>query len=293
MLWTSTDTYELHELDMIRMTESRTLQPLHFNLDMQEAAIDHNVNDLLVADTFDHSNPAIDYADAGGTDGGGHWFGQNHQWFASTQSTFTNAQSQAIVDSLIAGYMASPSHEANILDVRHDFAGISNLFSGNYTGDKGEFTQNGVSYNKAWVNTEDFGSTVDKPDVIVFAYDDLDNDHEFDIGEGLAGVTVTIKNAFTQATLTATTDNTGYASIELASWGKYNVYIGPGTQIDAVLDMGPNAVGHGTYGMNMMIDAENPLDADQLVERADPGYWGALDNYLHLASPDPGGGWWG
>lgn len=291
-LWTNMDAYMLHELNWLRNAEEGTdhdVQPLHFNVDLQEAAIKHSSDDLLIADnpadSTGHSNPATDYTNAGGVGAAGHYFAQNHSYIAggSVPNNTSNADQQAIVDTyFMAGYENSPSHLANMLDARHEFAGISSLFAGDYTGDKGEYTYNGNSYTDAWVNTQDFGEIDGDPNpfsdadsvIFGFCYADANGNHEYDIGEGQSGVNIRAYSAGGGDHYT-TSDSTGYFQLAAPPSGfTYSIWFGATTGT-ADLTSFTHSSGH-----NSMIDAEDPTTVANMTVQSEP-FWG-FDYYWHL-----------
>lgn len=196
---------EQYMLELINAERAKTgAQPLAFNGTLNDAAEGHS-RWMIDADIFSHTG-------AGGSDAGtrmraagygftGTWgWAENIAW-VSTRGAPGLADETAL---LHTNLMNSAGHRANLLNGNYREIGIG-LEQGNFQGWDAAM----VSQNFARSGTSVFLTGV--------AYDDLDGDRFYDVGEGLAGATLTATNTATGQVFTAATGQAGGYSLALAA----------------------------------------------------------------------------
>ena len=161
-------------------------QPLAFNTQVIAAARAHSAW-MLANNTFSHTgvngSRAINrMSDAGYPFVIPYLWGENVSWRGSTGSIDITATTRQNHD----GLMRSPSHRVNLMADRAEEAGFGIL--------QGRFVS-GYSYNASMV-TQNFAMSagspvVDAPFVTGVVYRDLNGNGAYDVGEGIAGVTLT------------------------------------------------------------------------------------------------------
>lgn len=161
-------------------------QPLAFNPKVIEAARAHSAW-MLSTNTFSHvgvnGTRAINrMADAGYPFVIPYLWGENVSWRGSTGSIDVTAATRQNHD----GLMRSPSHRVNLMADRAEEAGFGIL--------QGKFVS-GYSYNASMV-TQNFATSagspaIDAPFVTGVVYRDLNKNGAYDVGEGIAGLTIT------------------------------------------------------------------------------------------------------
>lgn len=202
--------YEQYMLELINAERAKVgAQPLAFDLDLNEAAEKHSAW-MLSTDTFSHTgaggSSAGDRMKAAGYVFSGSWaWAENIAWM----STRAPAGLQDEVLGLHNALMNSSGHRTNLLNDTYREIGV-----GFEVGQYG-------SYEAAMV-TQNFARTAGNPFLTGVAFDDLDGDKAYDVGEGLGSLTVSAKNNSTGAVTTASTTAVGGYDIELAA-GTYTV----------------------------------------------------------------------
>jgi Ca2+-binding RTX toxin-like protein len=184
-------------------------QPLAFDLDLNEAAEKHSAW-MLSTDTFSHTG-------AGGSSPGdrmkaaGYVFSGSWAWAENIAWMSTRAPSglQDEVLGMHNALMNSSGHRTNILNDTYREIGV-----GFEVGQYG-------SYEAAMV-TQNFARTAGNPFLTGVAFDDLDGDKAYDVGEGLGSLTISARNNSTGAVTTTTTTAAGGYGFELAA-GTYTV----------------------------------------------------------------------
>ena len=144
---------------------------------------------MLATDTFSHtgaggSSPGDRMAAAGYSFTGSWTWGENIAWVGTTGTVNQLTSTIDINDNLFL----SPGHRENMLgaNFREMGAGIST----------GPFTYLGTTYNSEMA-TENFAKTGTSLFVTGVTYNDLDHDRFYDVGEAIAGRTVTVKSGST------------------------------------------------------------------------------------------------
>lgn len=171
------------------------------NSDLIDAAIAHS-QWMLDTDIFSHtgaggSSPTQRMLAVGYTLSGSWTTGENIAWAGTTGSVNLEAYTQRLHDNLFK----SAGHRLNILNASFREIGIGEL-TGNFSG-----------YNAAIV-TEDFARSGSSYFITGVAITDADGDEFYDIGEAMAGITVTVA---------------GQGSDVTAAAGGYNVAVSSGT----------------------------------------------------------------
>ncbi|WP_270937827.1 CAP domain-containing protein [Falsiroseomonas oryzae] len=180
--------------------------PLAFNPLLIDAARGHS-DWILATDTFSHTG-------AGGSSPGdrmtaaGYVFSGSWTW-GENIALRSGALSSTTVELLHEQLFESAGHRANLLNVNFRETGLG-LAQGEYRG----FT--------ASVVTEVFARSGSNVFLTGVAFDDRDGDRFYDPGEGLGGVTLTIRNTATGAVTTATSWSAGGYSVALGA-GSYEV----------------------------------------------------------------------
>lgn len=202
--------YEQYMLELINTERAKAgAQPLAFDGDLNEAAETHSAW-MIATDTFSHTgaggSSAGDRMTAAGYVFSGAWaWGENIAWV----STRAPAGLQDEVELLHANLMNSAGHRANILNDSYREIGV-----GFEVGQYG-------SYEGAFV-TQNFALTASNPFLTGVAFDDLDGDRRYDVGEGLGSLTISARNNATGAVTTTTTAAAGGYDLALAG-GNYTV----------------------------------------------------------------------
>ncbi len=218
-------------------------QPLAFNPLLLDAAGSHS-EWMIATDSFSHtgvggSSPGARMQAAGYVFSGSWSWGEN---IALRSGALDATTAGALHDQLFL----SASHRTNILNGNFREAGFG-LAEGDYRG----YT--------ASVLTENFAKSGSSVFLLGVAFDDADGDRFYDPGEGLGGVTLTIRNTVTGATSGATTWSAGGYQLALAA-GSYEVTFSGGGLATPVL----RSVTIG--GSNVKLD----LDVDALVASPPP-----------------------
>lgn len=202
--------YEQFILELINAERAKAgVQPLAFDGDLNEAAETHS-RWMLDADKFSHtgssgSNAGQRMMAAGYKFSGSSAWAENIGW-TSTRAPAGLQDEAALIHSNL---MNSTGHRTNLLNGSYREIGIG-LETGDFQG-----------WNAAMV-TQNFARTATNPFLTGVAFDDKDGDRAYDVGEGLAGVTVTVTNGATGQVSTTTTGAAGGYDLELAA-GSYRV----------------------------------------------------------------------
>lgn len=202
--------YEQYLLELINAERGKAaVQPLAFDTDLNDAADNHNAW-MIATDTFSHtgsggSNPGQRMTAEGYSFTGSWTWGENIAW----GTTRSPVGYQDEVQLLHTNLMNSAGHKANLLNANFREVGLG-VAVGEYGGREGAFV------------TEDFAKTGSSVFVTGVAFDDKDGDRFYDPGEGMGGLTVTVKNIASGQTLTATTMDAGGYDVALSS-GTYSV----------------------------------------------------------------------
>lgn len=202
--------YEQYMLELVNAERAKVgAQPLAFDSSLNTAAENHSAW-MISTDSFSHtgaggSSPGARMTAAGYTFSGSWSWGENIAW-ASTRAP-AGLQDEVLL--LHTNLMNSSGHRANILNGNYREIGI-----GFEVGQYG-------SYEGAFV-TQDFASTATNPFLTGVAFDDLDGDKRYDVGEGLGNLTVSATNNTTGAVKTTTTTAAGGYDLDLAA-GTYIV----------------------------------------------------------------------
>lgn len=202
--------YEQYMLELINSERAKVgAQPLAFDGDLNESAENHS-SWMIATDTFSHtgaggSSPGDRMKAAGYVFSGSWAWAENIAWM----STRAPAGLQDEVLQLHTNLMNSSGHRANLLNDTYREIGVG-LEAGQYG-----------SYEGAFV-TQNFARTASSPFLTGVAFDDLDGDRRYDVGEGLGSFTISAKNNSTGAVTTTTTTAAGGYDIGLAA-GTYTV----------------------------------------------------------------------
>ena len=185
-------------------------QPLAFNTLIGDSADAHSAW-MLSTDTFSHtgsggSNPGQRMLAAGYE---GWAWGENIAWSGTTGTVNVAAEAVNHHDMLFE----SAGHRTNIMNASFREIGIGTL--------TGDFRSGQTNYN-AVMTTQNFAASGSAFFVTGVAINDLDDDRFYDIGEGLGGVTVTVRNDMVNETSTATWSSGGY-SLVINSFGERDV----------------------------------------------------------------------
>jgi serralysin len=188
--------HEQYLLELINAERGRVgAQALAFDGDLNEASEGHS-QWMLATDTFSHTGSGGSSAGTRMTNAGysftGSWsWGENIAW-ATTRSP---AGTQDEVLLLHTNLMNSSGHRANILNANYREVGLG-FEVGDYGGREGAFV------------TENFARSGSSVFLTGVAFDDMDGDRFYDVGEGLGGLTLTAVSN-TGATFTTTTYGSG------------------------------------------------------------------------------------
>ncbi len=204
------NTAEQFMLELINAERSQVgAQPLAFDGDLNTSSENHS-SWMLSTDTFSHTgangSDAGDRMEAAGYNFSGNWtWGENVAW----KSFSGTVNIQAEVQQLHTNLMNSPGHRANLLKDGFREIGVGVEI--------GRFQ----NFDAAMV-TQNFARTESEYFLIGVAFNDLDSDNHYDIGEGFGNVTVSAKNNETGSIDTTTANSGGGYDLELAS-GNYTV----------------------------------------------------------------------
>lgn len=202
--------YEQYMLELINAERAKVgAQPLAFDGDLNESSEQHSAW-MIATDTFSHTgsggSSAGDRMAAAGYVFSGSWaWAENIAWM----STRAPAGLQDEVQQLHTSLMNSAGHRTNLLNDTYREIGVG-LEVGQYG-----------SYEGAFV-TQNFARSSTSPFLTGVAFDDLDGDKRYDVGEGLGNLTVTARNTTTGSVFTTTTGTAGGYDLELAA-GTYTV----------------------------------------------------------------------
>ena len=215
---TQANAYEQYMLELINVERAKVgAQPLAFDGDLNESAENHSAW-MIATDTFSHtgaggSNPGDRMKDAGYIFSGSWSWGENIAWLSTSAPTGYQDEVQQLHTML----MNSSGHRANILNSNFREIGIG-FEVGQYQSYEGAFA------------TQNFAKTNTNPFLTGVAFDDLDNDLRYDIGEGLGNFSISAKNNTTGAVTTTKTTLAGGYELELAA-GNYTIsFSAPGYQ---------------------------------------------------------------
>jgi hypothetical protein len=230
--------FEQYFLELINAERAKTgAQPLAFNDTLNGAAELHS-QWMIATDTFSHpgaggSNPTARMSSAGFTFAGSWASGENIAWASLRGAPGYDDE----VTLLHSNLMNSPDHKANILNPTYQEIGLGF--------EVGQFGK----YQGAFI-TEDFAKSGTAPFLTGVAFRDLDADHAYDPGEGIAGLSVTVVGAG-GATYSATTGAAGGYSLRLPA-SNYTVTFSGAT---IASDTHQVTVG----AQNVKLDLVNPL----------------------------------
>jgi hypothetical protein len=202
--------YEQYILELVNAERAKIgAQPLAFDGDLNESAELHS-DWMLDFDVFSHTgangSSAGNRMAAAGYSFTGSWsWAENIAWMSARSPS--GWQDEAL--GLHTNLMNSTGHRTNILNANFREIGIG-FETGDYKG-----------YNAAMV-TQNFAKTGGNPFLTGVAFDDMDGDRFYDVGEALAGVTVTVTNTATGQVLSTQAGAAGGYELELAA-GTYNV----------------------------------------------------------------------
>ncbi|MGA0608218.1 CAP domain-containing protein [Phenylobacterium sp. VNQ135] len=205
---TALEQYMLELVNQYRISQG--VQPLAWDPDLGESAELHS-QWVLQTDTFTHegaggSSPTARMA-AAGYQLTGSWTTAENLALRSINGTPTL---QDDVELLHQQLLASPGHHANIVNATLRELGVG-IELGEYQG------------YQAVMATQNFAKTGTAFFITGVAFDDLDGDLRYDVGEGLGGLTVTVATAG-GAVVGATSTYAQAGGYELAvSPGTYNV----------------------------------------------------------------------
>ena len=233
---------EQYLLELTNQTRlSLGLQPLAWDAALG-ASSDTHTQWLFQNDVFQHTADLVGLISASGWEwrAGSYEFFENHQW-----SWGYPGGEQAQVDVHYNGYLNSPSHYAAITDPVHRVAGMSTGY--------GEF----AGYNGAFITTQHFGQNERLPYLTGVAYNDLNHDGSYDMGEGLSGITVDVIDAGGFHHMTTTGSAGGY-SLELGA-GTYRVEVE--TPAGSMISVQSVTLGN----LNVKLDVVNPIFPETLT----------------------------
>ena len=201
---------EQYMLELINSERAKVgAQPLAFDGDLNESSENHS-NWMIATDIFSHtgvggSSPG-DRMEASGYEFSGSWaWGENIAY----RSTSAPDGLQDEVQKMHTSLMNSSGHRANILSTSFREIGVGI--------EVGQFR----NFEAAFV-TQNFARTASDFFLTGVAYNDLDNDNNYDIGEGFGNITISAKNNATGAITTTTSNAGGGYNLELAN-GTYTV----------------------------------------------------------------------
>ncbi len=203
--------YEQYILETINTEREKVgAQPLAFNGYLNDASEDHSAW-MDATDTLSHtgaggSSPYDRMIDAG------YVFSSTFRAYGENIAGLSLRSPSDYIDEIDivhSFFMGSSGHRANILNNTFREIGIG-FTVGHYT-----------SYDSIFI-TQDFAATTTKPFLTGVAFDDQDSDKDYDINEGLGGLTVKAQNNVTGTLYTTQTGPGGGYALELNS-GNYTV----------------------------------------------------------------------
>ena len=210
--------------------------PLAFDWDLNEAAEVHSAW-MLETDIFSHSgeggsSPGDRMRDAGYHFFGNWTWGENIAW----RSVRGEPGLQDDVAALHNNLMNSSGHRANILNSNFREIGLG-VEQGNMDG-----------FNAAIV-TQNFAKTGSDFFLVGVAFDDIDRDGFYDIGEGLGLIAVEVQDSSGRVLETGTTSS-----------GGYQIALSQGTYLVTFSGAGIAPVSHSVVidGANVKLDLVNP-----------------------------------
>lgn len=234
--------YEQYMLELINRDRAQNggLQPLAFNLNLNDAADGHTAW-MLANGVFSHTgangtDPGARMSNAGYVFSGAWGWAENIAWV----TTGGAAGFQDEVAQLQTNLMNSAPHRANLLNGSYKEIGIG-FATGLYQG-----------HDSAFV-TQDFAYKTEASFLTGVAYDDLNGNRFYDVGEGLTHVTVTAVNAATGQSFTTAANDAGGYQLQLAA-GTYHVTFADGVHAASTVD---ETIG----SLNVKADWINPAAA--------------------------------
>lgn len=204
------DANEQYLLELINAERAKAgAQPLAFDNDLSEAAEGHS-RWMISTDIFSHTgaggSTSTQRMQQAGYSLQGSWAtGENIAWATTRNPTGYSDEVQLLHTNL----MNSSGHRANLLNPNFREVGLG-FEVGEYKGRSTAFV------------TENFGKTGTDLFLTGVAFDDKDGDRFYDPGEGMAGITVTVKNGAGQVVATTTTRDAGGYDLALKA-GTYTV----------------------------------------------------------------------
>ncbi len=205
--------------------------PLAPNAYLSTAAEAHS-NWMLAADIFSHTGQNGSAPDdrivSAGYDLTGNWsWGENLAWYGTTG----RINLSKAIDIHHTGLYQSASHRENIFGESFQEVGLAQV--------QGKFSNGGTDFNTSML-TQSYGSTGSSVFITGVAYQDRSRDGFYSIGEGRAGVKISVAGA---------EDVTGKA-------GGYAVAIAPGGPVDVTISAGrqTSMVRVDTSGGNVKLD---------------------------------------
>lgn len=244
------NTAEQFMLELINAERSQVgAQPLAFDGNLNASSENHS-SWMLSTDIFSHTGAggsnAGDRMETAGYDFSGNWtWGENVAW--KSFSGTVNIQTE--VQQLHTNLMNSPGHRANLLkdDFREIGVGV----------EIGRFQ----NFDAAMV-TQNFARTASEFFLIGVAFNDLDSDNHYDIGEGFGNVTVSAKNNETGSIVTSTANVGGGYDLELAN-GNYTITFSGNDFTTTALQTSIN-------NKNVKLDLINPDNSDTSTPIPEP-----------------------
>jgi hypothetical protein len=213
MAMTVDDTLWLDNFNEFRAANG--LDPVGYDEALDLSAKQHS-DEVLATDQFVHEDDLFgSIANAGFQfrDGNGNGFYEYEILENHGYGTDDGADLTALVLRQQAGYEASPSHRAAMLDPDIEVVGFDIT--------KGEFQGNQVVFSTQRLVDQERASIV-----MGTVINDADGDRDYDIGEGLGGRTVTATNTAPKQDFTTTTNDTGYYDFENLGAGTYSLTTG-------------------------------------------------------------------
>lgn len=204
------NSYEQLMLELINTERAKAgVQPLAFDNSLNLAAERHS-SWMITTDTFSHtgaggSNPGERMSSAG-YDFNGSWaWAENIAWMSTRAPTGYADE----IQQLHALLMNSTGHRQNLLNATYREIGIG-FEVGQYSNYQGAFV------------TQNFARTASDSFLTGVAFNDLDGDNFYGIGEGLENFTISAMNQATGEIITTNTNPAGGYELELAA-GIYTV----------------------------------------------------------------------
>jgi hypothetical protein len=197
--------YEQYTLELVNRERAKVgAQPLAFNGYINTAAELHS-SWMLENDIFSHTGVngtrAGDRMKSAGYVFSGSWtWGENVAWLSLRGA----AGYQDELDQIHTNLMNSDGHRTNLLNGAYREAGIGF--------EVGQFIATSGTWDAAMV-TQNFAKSGTAVFLTGVAFDDLDGDRLYDIGEGLGSANVSITNSVTGAVTSITTSAAGGYSL--------------------------------------------------------------------------------